>query len=78
MISDTPGRRVWFDRRFELGLPPEAFPDILERIRGTPARLEERIHGLESEVLTRRLNDAWSIQENVGHLHILQRGGRAA
>lgn len=61
-------RRLWFDRRFELGLPPEAFPKILERVRRTPARLEARIALVPASRYTRRLDDAWSIQENVGHL----------
>jgi uncharacterized damage-inducible protein DinB len=61
-------RRVWFERKFTLGLPPEAFPDILERVRGTPARLEERVDGQARGTLTRRAGEAWSIQENVGHL----------
>ncbi len=61
-------RRRWFDRRFELGLPSEAFPDILERLRGTPARLEERVQRFPPELLERRVGDAWSMQENVGHL----------
>ena len=65
-------RRRWFDRRFELGLPREAFPDVLERVRGTPARLEERVRGLSREALVRRAGDAWSIQENVGHLWDLE------
>lgn len=60
--------RVWFDREFELGLPPEAFADIIERLRGTPARIEDRVRGLEHAVLTRRPEDKWSIQENLGHL----------
>ena len=64
--------RLWFDRRFELGLPPEAFPDIVERIRGTPARLEERVGNLPRQMLTVRVGDAWSIQENVGHLGDLE------
>ena len=63
-----PGRRVWFERRFELGLPVEAFPDVVERVRGTPVRLEERVRGLESAKLTARTGDRWSIQEHVGHL----------
>lgn len=62
------GRRVWFERQFELGLPAEAFPDILERVRGSPARLEERVRGVAPALLIRRLGDGWSIQENVGHL----------
>jgi len=61
-------RRVWFQRQFELGLPREAFPEILERIRGTPARLEERLAELSSSDVTARPDNAWSIQENVGHL----------
>ncbi len=60
--------RIWFDRRFALGLPVDAFPDIVERLRGTPARLEERLHGLTATVLTRRDSERWSVQENVGHL----------
>src|SRR3990172_7929651 len=61
-------RRRWFDRRFALGLPPEALPDIVERLRGTPARLEERTAGLPRDQLVRRPREAWSIQENAGHL----------
>jgi uncharacterized damage-inducible protein DinB len=30
--------------------------------------LEDRVRGLGADVLTRRLDDTWSIQENVGHL----------
>jgi uncharacterized damage-inducible protein DinB len=71
-------RRVWFERRFELGLPVEAFPDVVERVRGTPVRLEKGVRGLESDVLTRRAGDRWSIQEHVGHLLDLEElwGGR--
>ena len=63
-----PDRRRWFDRRFDLGLPIEAFPDIVERIRGTPARLEERVGTQPRDLLIRQVDDNWSIQENVGHL----------
>jgi uncharacterized damage-inducible protein DinB len=61
-------RRLWFERRFALGLPPEAFPEIVERVRGTPARLDERIALVPAARYTGRQGDAWSIQENVGHL----------
>lgn len=60
--------RLWFERRFALGLSPEAFPEIVERVRGTPARLEERIILVPAARYTARHDDAWSIQENVGHL----------
>ncbi len=58
----------WIDRKFDFGLPVWMFPNLLERLRGTPARVEERVRGLSRDVLTRRENDKWSIKEHVGHL----------
>jgi uncharacterized damage-inducible protein DinB len=65
-------RRVWFDRKFTLGLPPEALPDIVERLRGTPLRLEERVARVSPALLTRRTDGRWSVQEHVGHLGDLE------
>jgi uncharacterized damage-inducible protein DinB len=59
---------LWFDRKFSFDLMPEEYPNIVERLRGTPARLEERIGSLAVPILTRRDGEAWSIQENAGHL----------
>jgi uncharacterized damage-inducible protein DinB len=60
--------RRWFDRKFELGLVPDAAREILERLRRTPERLADAVRGLPPEVLTRRPEGKWSIQENAGHL----------
>ena len=57
----------WMDRKFEFTTPVEQFPTVLERLRGTPARVEEKVRGLSSAVLTRRDGEAWSIQEHLGH-----------
>jgi uncharacterized damage-inducible protein DinB len=61
-------QKLWVGRRFRFDLPLSLFPNILERLRGTPARVEERIHGVAREVLVRREGNSWSIQENIGHL----------
>ena len=61
-------RERWFDRSFEFTMPVTRYPGTLERLRGTPARLEERTAALPGEMLTRRDGDGWSIQEQVGHL----------
>ncbi len=61
-------KQPWFERTFPTGLPQAMLPVILERLRGTPARLEERLAGRSAAVLTRRLGETWSIQENAGHL----------
>lgn len=62
----------WFERRFELGLPAVMFPYVVERVRGTPARLEDRVSGLSPDSLRLRIEGMWSIQENVGHLGDLE------
>ena len=41
---------------------------MLERVRGTPARLEETVRALDPETLTHHDGQGWSIQENIGHL----------
>jgi uncharacterized damage-inducible protein DinB len=61
-------KQPWFERTFPMGLPQAMLAVILERLRGTPARLEERLAGRSAGVLTRRLGETWSIQENAGHL----------
>jgi len=61
-------RVEWFKRQFSFELPIEMFANVVERVRGTPARLEELTHSLSREVLTRRDGDKWSIQEQAGHL----------
>ncbi len=65
-------QRRWFDRTFELGLGPDAAPELLERLRRTPVRLAEAVRGLLAEVLTRQHEGKWSIQENAGHLFDLE------
>jgi uncharacterized damage-inducible protein DinB len=61
----------WIERQFDFTYPVGAFPFILERVRGTPARLEEMVRSFPPETLTVRVGDAWSIQEHVGHLYDL-------
>lgn len=65
-------RRVWFERAFDLGLPPSHQPEIIERLRGTAARLSERVAGLSIEETSLRPGGAWSIAEHAGHLGDLE------
>jgi len=64
MIHRTP----WLERRFETDLPLEMFPNLLERLRGTPARVEDRLRGVAPEKSQAGSAGSWSILENVGHL----------
>ncbi|HMF57226.1 MAG TPA: DinB family protein [Pyrinomonadaceae bacterium] len=61
-------RTAWVARKFNFDFPAGVFPNIVERLRGTPARLESRLLSLPAEILTRRDGERWSMQEHAGHL----------
>ena len=58
----------WLERTFDFKPPADLFPNILARLRGTPARLEELVKQAHPDNLTTRHLDSWSIQEQAGHL----------
>ena len=61
-------RTEWIKRQFSFELPLGTYGNVVERVRGTPARLEDLTRGLSKEMLTRRGGNKWSIQEQAGHL----------
>jgi hypothetical protein len=58
----------WIDRQFNFNFPVELYQQIIERLRGAPARVDEYFNSASAEVLARRDEGRWSIQENAGHL----------
>ena len=58
----------WIERKFNFDFPVSQYPNIVSRYRGTPARLEEAVHGLSRDRLVAKPGGKWSIQENAGHL----------
>ncbi|MFE3871057.1 hypothetical protein ACFX5F_07460 [Flavobacterium sp. ZS1P70] len=58
----------WFDRNFNFDTNQNIFPSILERLLGTPLRVEEKFKSIQPTILTYKINNTWSIKENVGHL----------
>jgi uncharacterized damage-inducible protein DinB len=65
-------KKPWFERTFSFDLPAWMFPNLVERLRGTPARLEDQLLDLDRAELIEKSGEAWSIQENVGHLGDLE------
>jgi hypothetical protein len=61
-------RIKWTDRRFDFTFPASLYPEMIERLRGTPARLEDRLGSLPATALAQRDGEKWSVQENAGHL----------
>jgi uncharacterized damage-inducible protein DinB len=59
---------LWFERKFEFSFPLELQPNLCARLRGTPARLEEALHGRSHKTLIEKAQEKWSAQEHAGHL----------
>jgi uncharacterized damage-inducible protein DinB len=65
---------LWFERKFDFTFPVEQHPNLCVRLRGTPARLEEIVSGVNRELLIKkpREREKWSAQEHAGHLLSLE------
>lgn len=63
---------AWFERHFDFTFPAELLPNLLARLRGTPARLEEALRNrLQSTLIIQPVGPSralWSAQEHAGHL----------
>ena len=58
----------WFERIFNFGLPKGMLPFYIERLEGTIPRIEAKIKYVPEEILSNRLDNKWSVKENIGHL----------
>ncbi|MGH7242054.1 MAG: DinB family protein [Phycisphaerales bacterium] len=61
-------RVAWTKRTFCFDPQWEIYPELIERLRGTPARVRMLIDGVNPSSMTKRIGDRWSIQENIAHL----------
>jgi len=62
----------WFNRKFDFNSNQNIFPSIIERLAGTPARLEEKFRFIPPAIHSIRVDGTWTIKENVGHLTDLE------
>jgi len=62
----------WFNRKFPVIDDNGILPSIIERLAGTPARVEEITANLPEDLLTLKQNGKWSIKEEIGHLDDLE------
>lgn len=68
LSAERAGIPLWFERRFDFSFPASLWPNLIVRLRGTPARLEEILRDYSHEALIRKPEGKWSAQENAGHL----------
>ncbi len=64
MLSVSP----WIERAFCFDSAKSMYPNLVERVRGGPARVEDTVKDVPATLRTQRIGAGWSIQENVGHL----------
>ena len=62
----------WFNRKFPVIEDNGILPSIIERLSGTPARIEEIISNADPAILTWRPDGKWTIKEETGHLSDLE------
>jgi uncharacterized damage-inducible protein DinB len=58
----------WTERNFNFEFPAGLYLELIERLRGTPARLADRMAGVDASRLNRRRGSSWSILEHAAHL----------
>ena len=61
-------RVAWTERTFNFDFPVGLYREFMERLRGTPVRVQELIRSVPADRLTACPDQGWSIQQNVGHL----------
>lgn len=62
----------WFERKFEFSSNQNTFPALMERLIGTPVRIEEKLKGIDRPFQAVKVDNKWSILEHIGHLSDLE------
>lgn len=58
----------WIERKPKFGFDSDMLPFFLIRLEGMPVRAAAKVKGIDDAVLSARLNNKWSIKQNLGHL----------
>ncbi len=58
----------WVEKKFEFDLSQNEFNSVLERLKLTPEKIEQLLYSISPEILKRKVDDKWSIQEHIGHI----------
>ena len=61
-------RMKWFDKKFRFELSQDDYYRILKKLSENPDKISKLVSSLPEDVLIRKIDNRWSIKENVGHL----------
>ena len=64
----TMNRKKWFDKKFQFKLSLDQYTFVLKKLSENPDTIARLVSNLPEEVLTKRIENRWSIKENIGHL----------
>jgi len=68
VVKQTP----WLERTFHFPQVPGLYPNAVERVRGTAARIEHLVKDVTEEQITAKPDGKWSVKEEIGHLLALE------
>ena len=61
-------KQKWFDKKFEFKYSPSDYDLLLNELMKTPEKILQIVSSLPEEILTKKIDNRWSIKENIGHL----------
>ena len=61
-------RQKWFDKKFQFELSQNEYGLVLSKLNENSEKISNLVSSLPVTILTKRVDNGWSIQENVGHL----------
>ena len=62
----------WFERKFDFNFDENILPEIIERLQATTGQLDILVKALPREILELRIDNTWSVKENIGHMSDLE------
>lgn len=62
----------WFERKFDFASTENIFPALMERLIGTPVRIEEKLKAINEAFYSLKVDQRWSVLEHIGHLADLE------
>ena len=61
-------KQKWFDKKFRFDLPQDQLHLVLKKLAENPENIVRLVSSLPEKILKKRVENKWSIKENVGHL----------
>jgi hypothetical protein len=61
-------KQKWFNKKFRFQLPLGDYESILSKLSENPEKISHLVSTLPIDILTKKVDNRWSVQENVGHL----------